>query len=274
MVGEAIRQMRNRRGLTRRALAEKSGVSERFLAQLESGSGNGSILVLREIARALKTPIDSILLDPSEYPADFLETAEQLRHLTAAEMSRVRQFLKREFHAPAAVRNGRIALIGLRGAGKSTVGKILAEELGYPFIELDRIVEQQSGLALNMIFDLYGQAGFRRFELQALEQVLDEHSQFVLATSGSIVSEPPTFNRLLRECFTVWLRAAPEEHMQRVVAQGDMRPISQSTEAMTDLRRILTEREPLYARADVTIDTCRVSPEDAVGTLTADLALR
>jgi XRE family aerobic/anaerobic benzoate catabolism transcriptional regulator len=203
-------------------------------------------------------------LDPSEYPADFIEAAEQLRHLTPAEMSRVRRFLKQEFHAPAAVRNGRIALIGLRGAGKSTVGKMLAEELGYPFIELDRIVEQQSGLALNMIFDLYGQAGFRRFESQALEQVLDENSQFVLATSGSIVSEPPTFNRLLRECFTVWLRATPEEHMQRVVAQGDIRPIAQSAEAMTDLRRILTEREPLYARADLTVDTSRALPGQAV----------
>lgn len=264
VVGEAIRKMRTRRGLSRRALAEKSGVSERFLAQLESGSGNGSILVLRDIARALQTPIDAILLDPSEYPPDFLEAAQQLRHLTPAEMARVRRFFRREFHAPAATRNKRIALIGLRGAGKSTIGKMLAKDLEYPFIELDRVVEQKSGLSLNMIFDLYGQAGFRRFELQALDHVLNEHSAFVLATGGSIVSEPATYDRLLRECYTVWLRAAPEEHMDRVVAQGDMRPIAQSAEAMTDLRRILTEREPLYGRADLTIDTSKLTPEEAV----------
>lgn len=250
--------------MTRRALAEQSGVSERFIAQIESGTGNGSLLVLRDIAKALDVPIDVLLTDPSQYPVEFLQATEQLRHLRPAELSHVREFVSKEFRADSDLRNHRIALIGLRGAGKSTLGKQLAEELGYPFIELDRIVEQKSGLALNMIFDLYGQAGFRRFELQALEQVLSEHSELVLATSGSIVSEPATFNRLLRECFTVWLRATPEEHMQRVVAQGDMRPIAQSAEAMTDLRRILTEREPLYARADVTIDTSTSSPRDAV----------
>jgi XRE family aerobic/anaerobic benzoate catabolism transcriptional regulator len=253
--------------MTRRALAEQSGVSERFLAQIESGTGNGSLLVLRDIAKALEVPIDMLLVDPSQYPAEFLQTTEQLRHLRPAELSRVREFVSKEFRAHSEARDGRIALIGLRGAGKSTVGKQLAEALGYPFIELDRVVEQKSGLALNMIFDLYGQTGFRRFELQALERVLSEHSQFVLATSGSIVSESATFNRLLRECFTVWLRATPEEHMQRVVEQGDMRPIAQSAEAMTDLRRILTEREPLYARADVTIDTSKSSPREAVAHL-------
>jgi XRE family aerobic/anaerobic benzoate catabolism transcriptional regulator len=160
-------------------------------------------------------------------------------------------------------RNGRVALIGLRGAGKSTLGAMLAKHLDVPFLELDRLIEQESGVSLSAIFDLYGQGGFRRLERRCLDDVIDRYPRFVLATGGSLVSEPATFERLLTMCYTVWLRATPEDHMQRVVAQGDMRPMADNREAMTDLQRILAVREPLYRKADVTIDTSEQSQEQA-----------
>src|SRR5208337_3603254 len=164
-------------------------------------------------------------------------------------------------------RRGRIALIGLRGAGKSTIGAILAGRLEVPFIELDRLIEQESGVSLSAIFDLYGQSGFRRMERRYLDQVIERYPRFVLATGGSLVSEPATFERLLTMCYTVWLRATPEEHMQRVIAQGDMRPMADNREAMSDLRRILEVREPLYRKADVTLETSAATVEESLETL-------
>jgi XRE family transcriptional regulator, aerobic/anaerobic benzoate catabolism transcriptional regulator len=152
-------------------------------------------------------------------------------------------------------RNRRIALVGLRGAGKSSLGAALAQRLNLPFLELDRLIEEESGLTLDLMFELHGQAGFRQFERRCLEHVLERYSSFVMATGGSLVSEPGTFERLLSSCFTVWLRAAPEDHMQRVIAQGDMRPMSNNRDAMSDLKRILSEREVLYGKADLQIDT-------------------
>lgn len=256
--------------MTRKALAERSGVSERFLAQVESGLGNGSVLILREVARALDLPLDLLLADPDEHPSAYLKTMEQLRHLGSDEVARVQRFIASEFGRKTSTsRQRRIALIGLRGAGKSTAGTLLAKELDCPFIELDRLVEQSSGISLPMIFDLYGQAGFRRFELLALQQVLEQYPEFVIAAGGSIVSDRATYDSLLRECFTVWLRSTPELHMDRVIAQGDMRPIAQSAEAMTDLRRILSEREPLYAKADLTVDTSAADPEHTAQAIAA-----
>jgi len=260
LVGERVRETRARRGMTRKLLARDSGVSERYLAQLETGQGNISILLLRQIAKALDIPVEALVLEGEEPPVDLVHTTEFLRRLPAAELTQARRLLVQHFGGvDLEARRGRIALIGLRGAGKSTIGAILAGRLEVPFLELDRLIEQESGVSLSAIFDLYGQSGFRRLERRCLDQVIERYPRFVLATGGSLVSEPATFERLLTMCFTVWLRATPEEHMRRVIAQGDMRPMADNRESMSDLRRILEVREPLYGKADVTIDTGRAT---------------
>ena len=256
LVGERVRQTRARRGMTRKILARDSEVSERYLAQLETGQGNISILLLRQIAIALDIPLEALVLAGPEPPVDLVHTTEFLRRLPAAELAEARRLLVQHFGGvDLEARRGRVALIGLRGAGKSTLGAILAERLEAPFLELDRLIEQESGVGLSAIFDLYGQSGFRRLERRCLDQVIERHPRFVLATGGSLVSEPATFERLLTMCYTVWLRATPEEHMQRVIAQGDMRPMADNRESMSDLKRILEVREPLYRKADLTMDT-------------------
>jgi len=254
--------------MTRKILARDSGVSERYLAQLETGQGNISILLLRQIARALDIPLEALVLDGPEPPVDLVHATEFLRRLPATELADVRRMLVQHFGGvDLEARRGRIALIGLRGAGKSTLGAMLAERLQLPFLELDRLIEQESGVSLSVIFDLYGQGGFRRLERRCLDQVIERYPRFVLATGGSLVSEPATFERLLTMCFTVWLRATPEEHMQRVIAQGDMRPMADNRESMSDLRRILDVREPLYRKADATITTSGGSVEESLETL-------
>ncbi len=268
LLGERVRQMRARRGMTRKILARDSGVSERYLAQLESGQGNISILRLRQIAQALDTPLQALVLDGPEPPVDLVHTTEFLRRLPAAELVEARRLLVEHFGGvDLYARRGRIALVGLRGAGKSTLGAMLADRLESPFLELDRLIEQESGVSLSVIFDLYGQSGFRRLERRVLDQVIERYPRFVLATGGSLVSEPATFERLLTMCFTVWLRVTPEEHMQRVIAQGDMRPMADNRESMSDLRRILDVREPLYRKADASIDTEGRSVEESAGIL-------
>jgi XRE family transcriptional regulator, aerobic/anaerobic benzoate catabolism transcriptional regulator len=197
-----------------------------------------------------------LTMDGPEPPVGLSHTTELLRQLAPDQIRRAHEILLQVFSdVDADARCSRIALIGLRGAGKSTLGAKLAERLGVPFIELDRIIEQESGVTMGVIFDLYGQSGFRRLERQCLEQILERHSRFVLSTGGSLVSEHATFERLLTSCFTVWLRATPEDHMQRVIAQGDMRPMAENRESIGDLRRILSVREPLYKEADVAVDT-------------------
>lgn len=255
-LGERVRQARARRGMTRKQLAHHSGVSERYLAQIEAGHGNISVLVLRQLGKALNMSADVLLYEGSEPPVEFVHTVEFLRRLSVDELQHARQMLLHQFGGvdPAA-RHRRIALIGLRGAGKSTLGAALAERLEMPLLELDRLIEQESGLTLNLIFDFRGQAGFRELERQCLENVLRRHPCFILATGGSLVSEPGTFERLLSSCFTVWVRTSPEEHMRRVIDQGDMRPMSNNRDAMSDLKRILAEREVLYSKADIQIDT-------------------
>jgi XRE family transcriptional regulator, aerobic/anaerobic benzoate catabolism transcriptional regulator len=256
LLGDRVRQARARRGMTRKQLARDSGVSERYLAQIEAGHGNISVLVLRQLAKALNVSLDVLLFEGPEPPVELVHTIEFLRCLPIDELKLARQLLHDQFGGvdPAA-RHRRIALIGLRGAGKSTLGAALADRLEMPFLELDRLIEQESGLTLSLIFDFHGQAGFRQFERQCLEAAIRRFPRFVIATGGSLVSEPGTFERLLSSCFTVWIRASPEEHMQRVIAQGDMRPMANNRDAMSDLRRILSEREVLYGKADVAIDT-------------------
>jgi XRE family aerobic/anaerobic benzoate catabolism transcriptional regulator len=266
--GERIRQTRTRRGMTRKLLAKQSGVSERYLAQVETGTGNMSLLVLHQIARALGVSLDSLLLEGPEPPVEFTHTVEFLRRLSADELRAARQLLFQQFGGvDPAMRHSRIALVGLRGAGKSTLGAALAERLEMPFLELDRLIEEASGLRLDLIFEFHGQSGFRRLELECLNDVLRRHPRFVLATGGSLVSESRTFERLLSSCFTAWVRASPEEHMERVIGQGDIRPMAHNRNAMADLERILAEREVLYSKADVQIDTSGQTLEESLDTL-------
>ena len=255
-LGECVRQARANRGMTRKILARDSRVSERYLAQLESGQGNVSILRLRDIARALDMRLESLLAEGPELPIDLVHTTEFLRRLPEIELQQARRLLVEHFGSVDQVgRYDRVALIGLRGAGKSTLGAKLAARLDVPFLELDRCIESEAGVPLGVIFELYGQSGFRRLERRCLDDILERTAKFVLATGGSLVSEPATFERLLATCYTVWLKASPEDHMQRVVAQGDMRPMADNRESMEDLQRILTVREPLYGKADLAIDT-------------------
>jgi XRE family aerobic/anaerobic benzoate catabolism transcriptional regulator len=254
-LGERVRDARARRGMTRKILARDSGVSERYLAQLESGQGNVSVLLLQKVATALNMSPAEFLQRVSEQPMELALIWQFLQRLPAQKLPQVRSLLLREFGTAHTDRVKRIALIGLRGAGKSTLGSRLARELEIPFIELDREVEREAGTSLSEIFLLYGQAGYRRYERRCLEKVIKNNERAVIATGGSIVSEPGTYDLLLSTCRTVWLKAQPEEHMARVIAQGDTRPITGNLEAMEDLHRILRGRNALYGRADVTIDT-------------------
>src|SRR5450755_4027783 len=265
LLGRRVREARARRGMSRRILSRDSNVSERYLAQLESGHGNISILLLRQIVKALDLPVYELLHDGPEQSGELRNTVQFLEKLPPAKISHAREILLREFAASdSAARRQRIAIVGLRGAGKSTLGSLVAKHLGMPFLELDRVIEERSGLGLSIIFDLYGQSGFRRLERECLDHVLQSYPAFVLATGGSLVSEAATYERLLAECFTIWLRATPEDHMQRVIAQGDTRPMSENRgAAMSELKSILSVREPLYRRADATLETSFKSQQEA-----------
>jgi XRE family transcriptional regulator, aerobic/anaerobic benzoate catabolism transcriptional regulator len=256
LLGDRIREARARRGMTRKILARDSKVSERYLAQLEAGHGNVSIVLLRQIAHAMGLPLVDLVREGPDRPVELTLMIQTLARLSGKELAQARKILAETFGAAVErERRHRIVLIGLRGAGKSTLGAMLAKELAVPFIELDREIERESGTSLSEVFDLYGQAAFRRYERRALESVIERHDRAVIATGGSIVSEAATFDLLLSACFTVWLTAAPEEHMARVVAQGDTRPMAGNEEAMEDLRRILRGRETLYSKADARVDT-------------------
>jgi len=266
-LGERVRNARARRGMSRKILARDSRVSERYLAQLEAGRGNVSILLLRQIAQALSLPPAELIREDSGDELELSLITQFLKRLPPQKLPQVRSLLAREFSSARDQRIKRVALIGLRGAGKSTLGARLARALGAPFVELDREVEREAGTSLSEIFLLYGQAGYRRYERRCLEKVLEQHERAVLATGGSIVSEPGTFELLLSACFTVWLKAEPEEHMARVIAQGDTRPMAGNDQAMEDLRRILEGRGALYGQADVTLDTSRQSAEKSLAAL-------
>lgn len=261
-LGERVRTLRNQRGMTRKALAQHAEISERYLAQLEAGLGNGSIVLLRRITRALGLPVTQLVQEGAEPALEFVLLAQFLERLAPPALTEARELLLKHFSARSAdTRGQRIALIGLRGGGKSTIGRLLAERLEMPFIELDREIERRSGATLSEIFDMFGQETFRRAEREAFDEVLRAHPRFVIATSGSIVTEPGTLELLLASCFTIWIRAEPREHMERVMAQGDMRPMAGSARAMEDLLSILRSREPLYAKADVALSTTGKSPQ-------------
>ncbi|RQO83070.1 helix-turn-helix transcriptional regulator [Acidovorax sp. FJL06] len=270
-LGERVRNLRAQRGLTRKAVALAADVSERHLANLEYGTGNASILVLQQVAGALHCSLAELAGDFTTRSPEWLLIRELLEHRSEPELRRVRLALHELLSGGSndTARHGRIALVGLRGAGKSTLGPLLARALDVPFIELSREIESLAGCSVREIHDLYGTTAYRRYERRALEETIQIHSEVVIATPGGIVSDPATFNELLAHCTTVWLRAAPEEHMGRVAAQGDMRPMAASKEAMDDLKRILDGRAAFYSKADITIDTSGQTPEQSLAALHA-----
>jgi XRE family aerobic/anaerobic benzoate catabolism transcriptional regulator len=256
-LGERVRTLRSRRGLTRKAVALAADVSERHLANLEYGIGNASILVLQQVAGALQCSLAELVGDVTTSSPEWLLIRELLEHRSEADLRRAREALAGllDSHGAAHARSHCIALIGLRGAGKSTLGQKLADDLGYPFIELSREIEQFAGCSISEIHNLYGTNAYRRYERRALEEAIQIYPEVVIATPGGLVSDAANFNLLLSHCYTIWLQAASEDHMTRVAAQGDMRPMAGSKEAMDDLRRILAGRSAFYSKADLVFDT-------------------
>jgi XRE family aerobic/anaerobic benzoate catabolism transcriptional regulator len=266
-LGQRVRTMRALRGMSRKVLAKVSGISERYIAQLESGKGNVSIVLLRRVSHAMGAHLEDLIPAVDSAP-DWPVIRDLLRKATPAQIAQVRDVLAGHHGATAhrAAFSG-IALIGLRGAGKSTLGKILAKKIGWNFVELNKEIEAQNGLSVAEIIALYGQEGFRRMEQNALNQLLARKELMVLATGGGIVSEPLTFDLILSSFYTIWLKAEPEEHMGRVRKQGDLRPMADDRSAMAELRNILVSREPLYARASATVDTAGLSVDAAAARL-------
>jgi XRE family transcriptional regulator, aerobic/anaerobic benzoate catabolism transcriptional regulator len=267
MLGKVVRQTREQRGMARKMLAEAADVSERYLAQLESGDGNVSVILLRRVAAALNLRITHLLgYEVSPRRAQLNSLVDSLPEQRLEE---VMNRLMDDFGTDESVRRKRIALIGLRGAGKSTLGSALAKTMRRPFVELDREIEQEAGMPLSEIFMLYGQSGYRSFERQCIERVIDSQTDVVMSVGGGIVSDTETYQFLLSNCFTVWIKASPSEHMSRVVAQGDLRPMRGHARAMEHLQEILAAREPQYSRADATIDTSRQTVNKSLALLQA-----
>jgi XRE family transcriptional regulator, aerobic/anaerobic benzoate catabolism transcriptional regulator len=267
-IGSEVRRHRAKRGMTRRQLAEASATSERYLAQIESGAGNPSAGVLRAIARALDLPASALLPETGARVLALSTIVDLLAQLPERELPQLAKELEqRVSRAGGADRRRRIALVGLRGAGKSTLGRMLAQQLGWPFIELDRRVEEDYGASIPDLIEMAGTATFRRHERAALERVIAEHEAAIITTAGGIVSNPETYALLLRCMHTVWIKARPDEHMSRVMAQGDFRPMAQNRAAMADLVAILEARRGDYARAEAQLDTSGDSVEQSLGKL-------
>jgi len=269
-LGNRVRELRNQRGLTRKQVSQEADVSERHLAQLEAGEGNISVVLLQRIAVALNAPIANFFAHTEE-PAEKRLILRFLEHLPKDRLEDVVSRLMRDFGHEEKGRRKRIALIGMRGAGKSTLGAKLAAETGQRFVELDSEIEKETGMPLGEIFSLYGQSGFRAIERRTLEKVLKQNESAVISVGGGVVSEKETVDFLLSHCYTVWIKARPEEHMSRVMAQGDFRPMAANDQAMDDLRRILEARKALYGKADLVLDTSGASVEESFAKLKAAL---
>ncbi len=263
-IGRLIRLGRARKGISRRQLAEGSGISERYLAQIEGGQGNPSAIVLRAIAEAIDAPIIDLIPRSGRHSGALTQILDLLGRMPAAELPAIAELMQRRLAgAPAADRAQRIALVGLRGAGKSTLGRKLADALGCPFVELNRVVEQSYGASVSLLIEMSGVGTFRRYERDSLDRVIAEHDTVVIATAGGIVSNPETYALLLERTHTVWIKARPDEHMARVMEQGDFRPMAQNREAMADLIAILDARAADYARAEAQLDTAGRSVEQS-----------
>ncbi len=270
-LGKRVRELRNRRGLTRKMMAREADVSERHLAQLEAGEGNVSIVLLRRIAAALHVSLAELFAAEAETRHEKILIQRFLERLPAHRVEDAMLRLQREFGEEEEARRKRVALIGLRGAGKSTLGLRLGQELNVPFIEMDQEIEKDTGMPLGEIFSLYGQTGYRAIERRTLERVLGEQKRAILSVGGGVVSEKETYDYLLSNCYTVWIKAHPEEHMARVIAQGDLRAIAGGNQAMLDLRGILEAREPLYRKADMYLDTSGNTVDESFAKLKAAL---
>ncbi len=257
-LGERVRGLRARRGMTRKAVSMAANVSERHLANLEYGEGNASILVLLQVSVALQCSLAELIGDITTVSPEWLLIRELLERRDEPDLRRARialgELLGTGGGVPGAV-STRVALIGLRGAGKSSLGQMLAEDLNFPFVELSREIEKFAGCSVSEIQALYGQNAYRRYERRAMEEAIQIYPEAVIATPGGLVSDPATFNQLLSHCTTVWLQASPEDHMSRVLAQGDTRPMAASKEAMEDLKSILAGRAAFYSKAQITVDT-------------------
>lgn len=256
-LGQRVRSLRDRSGITRKALAAATGVSERHLANLEYGEGNVSVLVLEQVAAALQCSPAELIGDFTTASPEWLLIRSMLEHCDEATLHKVRVAIGKELGtlSSSTASSGRIALIGLRGAGKSTLGQMLADALDYPFIELSREIEQFAGCTIAEIQDLYGANAYRRYERRALEESIQIYPEAVIATPGGLVADAVNYNLLLSHCTTVWLRAKPEDHMQRVIEQGDFRPMAGTQEAMDDLKSILASRADFYSKAHLQLDT-------------------
>lgn len=261
-VGKRVRDARKRAGLSRRQLSEMSSVSQRYIAQLEAGQGNISIGLLMYLAQALDLRMEWLVAEDDPWHSEVGTIHTLLPSATKEQLERVLALLDPEH--PNRRRAQRIALIGLRGAGKSTLGRLTADKLGLPFMELNDDIELASGMAVHEVIALYGQEGYRHLERDALERIVATHDSVVLAVAGGIVANPESFNYLLRNYHTIWLKAAPEEHMARVRGQGDERPMAGNPDAMSELRKILTSREALYGRASAKVDTSRKTLDDSL----------
>ena len=272
-IGGEVRRNRAKRGMTRRQLAQASGTSERYLAQIESGAGNPSVSVLRAIGEALGLPAASLLPERRERPAALGNILDLLGQVPEAELPALaKQIEAHVARSENADRARRVALVGLRGAGKSTLGRMLAQHLGWPFIELDRLVEEDYGASIPDLIEMAGTATFRRHERSALERVIADHEAAIVTTAGGIVADPETYSLLLRRTHTVWIKARPEDHMSRVMAQGDFRPMAQNREAMADLVAILEARRADYGRAEAQVDTAGEAVEQSFAALSRVVA--
>ncbi len=252
-VGERVRKARELKGMPRRLVSEASGVSPRYLAQLEAGEGNISIGLLQRVSIALGYRIEWLIGEDDPWTSEVMKVADLFRSSSTRTRKRALQVLSPS--EPKSLRAQRVCLIGLRGAGKSTLGAMAGQVLRLPFVELNREIEDQAGMPVNEIIAMYGQEGYRTLEQQAVSRVISIYDTLILAVAGGIVSEPETYERLLAHFHTIWVRASPSEHMSRVLAQGDTRPMAGNPESMEQLKSILKSREALYKRADAQLDT-------------------
>lgn len=272
-IGRLVRLGRAKRGITRRRLSADSGLSERYLAQIEGGRGNPSAIVLNALARAIDVPIIDLLPRAAARSTEYSRILDLLARVPASELPVIAELIEERIaDASASDRGRRIALVGLRGAGKSTLGRSLADRLGFPFVELNRFVEQEYGASVSLLIEMSGLNTFRRYERACLDRVIREHEAAVIATAGGIVSNPETYALLLRRTHTIWIKALPHEHMSRVMEQGDFRPMAQNREAMSDLVSILEARRDDYGRAEAALDTSGQTIEQSSAALLALVA--